>query len=98
MYVTYLYCTYLSIYVVSITYIVSYSYSLYLSVTNFLNNSFSLTKPLSLSLPLSLRCGFLEKLECRVFQVCASLTDRAHLRGTSPEPTKVLLLDSEHKV
>ena len=30
--------------------------------------------------------------------MCASLTDRAHLRGTSPEPTKILLLDTEHKV
>jgi alpha-tubulin suppressor-like RCC1 family protein len=46
----------------------------------------------------SLRCGFLEKLECVQFQLCAPLTDRAHLRGTSPEPTKILLLDSEHKL
>ena len=44
------------------------------------------------------RFGFLEKVACEQFEVCASLSDRDHLRKVETEPTKVLLLDSEHKL
>ena len=45
-----------------------------------------------------LRLGFLDKLSCLQFEVCASLSDRDYLRKVETEPTKVVVLDSEHKL
>lgn len=42
--------------------------------------------------------GFLDKVSCVQFEVCASLSDRDYLRKVETEPTKCLVLDSEHKL
>ena len=44
------------------------------------------------------RLGFLDKVNCLQFEVCASLSDRDYLRKVETEPTKLLVLDSEHKL
>ena len=44
------------------------------------------------------RFGFLDKTNCCQFEVCASLSDRDYLRKVETEPTKLLVLDSEHKL
>ena len=49
-------------------------------------------------LKLSFRLGFLDKVSCAQFEVCASLSDRDYLRKVETEPTKVVLLDSECKL
>lgn len=45
-----------------------------------------------------IRFGFLDKTNCCQFEVCASLSDRDYLRKVETEPTKLLVLDSEHKL
>lgn len=44
------------------------------------------------------RLGFLEKASCLRFEVCASLSDRDYLRKVETEPTKLVVLDSEHRL
>lgn len=44
------------------------------------------------------RFNFLGKISCVQFEVCASLSDKDYLRKVETEPTKVLVLDSEHKL
>lgn len=44
------------------------------------------------------RFGFLDKASCLQFEVCASLSDRDYLRKVETEPTKLLVLDSEHRL
>ena len=44
------------------------------------------------------RCGFFEKTSCVQFSVCASLHDMDYLRKVETEPTKLLMLDSDHKI
>lgn len=44
------------------------------------------------------RCGFFEKTNCVQFSVCASLHDMDYLRKVDTEPTKLLMLDSDHKL
>ena len=44
------------------------------------------------------RCAFFEKNSCIQFTVCASLSDLDYLRKVETEPTKVLMLDSNHQV
>ena len=48
--------------------------------------------------PILYRCGFFEKTSCIQFSVCASLHDLDYLRRVETEPTKVLMLDSDHKI
>lgn len=40
----------------------------------------------------------MEKVKCVQFEVCASLSDRDYLRKVETEPTKLLILDSDHKL
>jgi hypothetical protein len=40
----------------------------------------------------------LDKVGCLQFEVCASLSDRDYLRKVETEPTKLLVLDSEHRL
>lgn len=40
----------------------------------------------------------MDKVSCLQFEVCASLSDRDYLRKVETEPTKLLVLDSEHKL
>ncbi len=44
------------------------------------------------------RFSCLDKISCVQFEVCASLSDRDYLRKVETEPTKLLVLDSEHKL
>lgn len=44
------------------------------------------------------RCAFFENNNCIHFTVCASLSDLDYLRKVETEPTKVLMLDSNHQV
>lgn len=37
-------------------------------------------------------------MSCVQFEVCASLSDRDYLRKVETEPTKLLMLDSDHKL
>lgn len=40
----------------------------------------------------------MDKVSYLQFEVCASLSDRDYLRKVETEPTKLLVLDSEHKL